>query len=360
MRFNTEKPYNKLPEILPNEKYWHLLSIYEQANKANRALAELKGRLSAIPNPKIFINTLSLQEARNSSSIENIFTTNDKLFRAFTANSKADPHTKEVLRYGKALADAFDVIKQNRKFSVKLIEKIYRNIKDKEDGIRDSLVYIGNGHKKTYTPPCCRNIIVKKLNNWISVANSKSDKIDPLIKMAILHYQFEAIHPFEDGNGRAGRVVNVLLLFAYGLLDDPVLYLSKYINEHKSEYYRLLLEVTKSENWEKWLLYMLRAVEETSKYTLKKVLNIMELFEETKEKMQKDAYEIYRFELLEILFSQVYCKYSILIESGIVSSRNTASKYLNKLEEIGILEREKIGKEFVFKNIALYELLKEG
>ena len=201
---------------------------------------------------------------------------------------------------------------------------------------------------------------MKKLNNWISVANSKSDKIDPLIKMAILHYQFEAIHPFEDGNGRAGRVVNVLLLFAYGLLDDPVLYLSKYINEHKSEYYRLLLEVTKSKNWEKWLLYMLRAVEETSKYTLKKVLNIMELFEETKEKMQKDAYEIYRFELLEILFSQVYCKYSILIESGIVSSRNTASKYLNKLEEIGILEREKIGKEFVFKNIALYELLKEG
>jgi Fic family protein len=338
MKFNPDKPYNELPDILPDERYWRLLSIYEQVNKANKAMAELKGRLSAIPNPDIFINTLSLQEAKDSSSIENVFTTNDKLFKAFTLDSTADPHTKEVLRYGKALVDGFGVIKSGKKFSVELIELIYRNIKEENDGIRD--------------------VILDKLNNWISVANSKSDEIDPLIKMAILHYQFEAIHPFKDGNGRTGRVVNVLLLLAYDLLDNPVLYLSKYINEHKNDYYRLLIGVTENNNWEEWILFMLKAVEETSKYTIDKVFTIIELFNNIKEKMQREAPEIYSFELLESLFTQVYCKYAFLVEKGI-ASRNTASKYLNRLVEIGILEKEKVGNEFIFKNKGLYEILKK-
>ena len=358
MKFDADKPYNQLPEILPDERYWHLLSVYEQANKANRALAELKGRLSAIPNPKIFINTLSLQEAKDSSSIENIFTTNDKLFKAFTADSGADPHTKEVLRYGKALMATFGVIKSGNEFSVELIERIYKKIKDEKDGIRDLFVYIGNDYRRIYTPPCCRDVILDKLDNWISVANLKSDEIDPLIKMAILHYQFEAIHPFKDGNGRTGRVINVLLLSAYDLLDDPVLYLSKYINEHKNHYYRLLLGVTEDNNWEEWLLFMLKAVEETSKYTLDKVFTIIELFNDTKEKMQGEAPKIYSFELLETLFMQVYCKYAFLVERGI-ASRNTASKYLNRLVEIGILEKEKVGNELIFKNKGLYEILKK-
>ncbi len=359
MNFDPYKPYNELPDILPDKKYYRLLSIYEQANKANRALAELKGRLSAIPNPKIFINTLSLQEAKDSSSIENVFTTNDKLFKAFTVDSTADPHTKEVLRYGKALVDAFGLIKSGSKFSVELIERIYRNIKAGKDGIRGFPVYIGNDYMKNYTPPCCKDVILEKLDNWILIANSKSDEIDPLIKMAILHYQFEAIHPFRDGNGRTGRVINVLLLSAYDILDEPVLYLSKYINEHKNDYYRLLMGVTKNKNWEELIIFMLKAVEETSKHTLNKVLSIMELFEETKEKIRKEAPEIYSFELLEILFTQVYCKYVFLVEKGI-ASRNTASKYLNRLEEVGVLEREKVGKEFVFKNRGLYEILKKG
>ncbi len=359
MKFNPDKPYNELPDILPDKKYYRLLIIYEQANKANKALAELKGRLSAIPNPKIFINTLSLQEAKDSSSIENVFTTNDKLFKAFTVDSAADPQTKEVLRYGKALVDAFGLIKSGSKFSVELIERIYRNIKAEKDGIRGFPVYIGNDYMKIYTPPCCRDVILEKFDNWILVANSKSDEIDPLIKMAILHYQFEAIHPFRDGNGRTGRVINVLLLSAYGLLDDPVLHLSKYIDEHKNDYYRLLRNVTRNKNWEEWILFILKAVEETSKHTLNKVLSIMELFEETKEKIRKKAPEIYSFELLEILFTQVYCKYAFLVKKGIVS-RNTASKYLNRLEEIGVLEKEKAGKEFVFKNRELYEILRQG
>jgi len=358
MKFNPDKPYNELPDILPDEKYWRLLSIYEQVNKANRAMAELKGRLSAIPNPDIFINTLSLQEAKDSSSIENVLTTNDKLFKAFTLDSTADPHTKEVLRYGKALVDGFRVIKSGKKFSVELIEITYRNIKKENDGIRDFPVYIENDYRRIYTPPCCRDVILDKLNNWISVANSKSDEIDPLIKMAILHYQFEAIHPFKDGNGRTGRVINVLLLSAYGLLDDPVLYLSKYINEHKSDYYRLLMGVTENNHWEDWILFILKAVEKTSKYTLGKIFNIIELFNDTKEKIQGEAPEIYSFELLETLFTQVYCKYSFLIEKGI-ASRNTASKYLNRLVEIGILEKEKVKSEFIFKNKGLYEILKK-
>ncbi|GCC10011.1 adenosine monophosphate-protein transferase SoFic [archaeon] len=358
MNFDTDKPYNELPDILPDETYYHLLCIYEQANKANRALAELKGRLSAIPNPKIFINTLSLQEAKDSSSIENVFTTNDKLFKAFTVDSAADSHTREVLRYGKALVDGFRVIKSGSKFSVELIERIYRNIKDEKDRIRGFPVYIGTDYMKIYTPPCCKDVILGKLDNWISVANSKSDEVDPLIKMAILHYQFEAIHPFRDGNGRTGRVINVLLLSAYDLLDEPVLYLSKYINENKNEYYRLLLDVTKSRKWEEWILFMLKAVEDTSKHTLKKVLSIIELFEETKEKVQREAREVYSFELMEILFSQVYCKYAFLVDNGI-ASRNTANKYLNRLVDIGILEKEKVGKEFIFKNKGLYEILKK-
>ncbi len=359
MNFDIDKPYNELPDILPDKKNYRLLSIYEQANKANRALAELKGRLSAIPNPKIFINTLSLQEAKDSSSIENVFTTNDKLFKAFTVDSAADPQTKEVLRYGKALVDVFGLIKSGSKFSVELIERIYRNIKAENDGIRSFPVYIGNDYMKIYTPPCCKDVILEKLDNWILIANSKSDEIDPLIKMAILHYQFEAIHPFRDGNGRTGRVINVLLLSAYDLLDEPVLYLSKYINENKSEYYRLLLDVTKSRKWEKWILFILKAVEKTSKHTLNKVLSIIKLFDDIKERMQREVPEVYSFELLDILFTQVYCKYAFLVEKGIVS-RNTASKYLNRLKEIGILEKEKAGNEFVFKNKGLYDILKEG
>lgn len=358
MKFDANKPYNQLPEILPDERYWRLLTIYEQANKANRALAELKGRLSAIPNPKIFINTLSLQEAKDSSSIENVLTTNDKLFKAFTVETEADPHTKEVLRYGKSLVDAFGVIKSEKEFSIELIEKIYRNIKDENDGIRDFPVYIGNEYRIVYTPPCSKNVILNKLNNWLKVANSKSDEIDPLIKIAILHYQFEAIHPFKDGNGRTGRVINVLLLSEYDLLDDPVLYLSKYINEHKNNYYQLLLGVTEKNNWEEWILFMLKAVEETSKYTLNKIFTILELFNNTKNKIQSEAPEIYSYELLETLFTQVYCKYAFLVEKGI-ASRNTASKYLNKLTKIGILEKEKVGNEFIFKNKELYEIFKK-
>jgi len=356
MAFNPNEPHNELPPLFPEEKYWKTIQVFEWSVKANRALAELKGRLSAIPNPQVFINTLALQEAKDSSAIENIFTTNDKMFKAFTS-SISDPQTKEVLRYGKVLADAFEQVNKKPDFSIELIEKIYRGIKDEKDGIRESRVRVGNSFQTLYTPPAGKDILFKMLVNWLEYANNRHD-IEPLIKMAVLHYQFEAIHPFKDGNGRAGRILNVLFLSVNKLLDEPVLYLSRYINEFRSEYYRLLLNVTENQDWQSWIVYMLKAVENTAKYTLDKVLAIIKLMEHTKNKIQKEAHDIYTFELVELLFMQVYAKYAFLEERKI-ASRNTASKYLNKLVEIGILEKEKIGNEFIFKNIALYDLFRD-
>ena len=357
MPFNPKEPYNDLPLLFPDEEHWKTIEILEQTNKANKALAELKGRLSAIPNPQIFINSLSLQEAKDSSSIENIFTTSDKLFKAFTSEDISDSQTKEVLRYGKALINAFSSIKSGTPFSIAMIEDIYRNIKDDTDGIRDSRVFIGNSFTTVYTPPCCKDVLINKLNNWLEFANGQHN-IDSLIKLAVLHYQFESIHPFKDGNGRTGRVLNVLFLSSENLLDEPVLYLSKYINEFKDDYYRLLREVTENNVWKDWILYMLKAIEETAKLTLDKLLSIIELLENTREKIDRDIPDIYSYELVEVLFTQVYSKYAFLEERKI-ASRNTASKYLNKLVDAGILEKEKVGNEFIFKNIALYNLIKE-
>ena len=357
MKYDPRKPYNDLPLLFPAEKYWKKIEIFEQLNKANKKLAELKGRLSSIPNLKIFINTLSLQEAKDSSSIENIFTTTDKLFKAFTASTEGDPHTKEVLRYGKALTNAFESIKGGDSFSVDLIESIYRIIKNKKDGIRDKEVYIGNEYTKVYTPPCCEDIILNKLKNWLTIANQKN-KIDPLIKMAVLHYQFEAIHPFIDGNGRVGRILNILYLSAQNLLDEPILYHSGYINNNKNEYYKLLENVTVKNEWGPWIIYMLKSIELTARNTLNKVKAIIELFDKTKRIIKNEIPSIYSYELVEILFTQVYCKYSFLMERGI-ASRNTARKYMNKLIENGFVEKEKIGNEFIFKNIGLYNLIKQ-
>ncbi|NOR44224.1 MAG: Fic family protein, partial [Candidatus Delongbacteria bacterium] len=200
-------------------------------------------------------------------------------------------------------------------------------------------------------------ILTKKLENWVDFANN-DDGIDPLIKMAILHYQFEAIHPFFDGNGRTGRVMNALFISKRDLLDEPILYLSKYINEYKNDYYRLLREVTEKGNWNEWILFMLKAVKETAIYTLKKVNGIYDLYQSTKEKVKTEAKTIYSYELIEMLFSQPYCKIGFLVDAKI-ASRNTASKYLNTLEELGILAKEQSGSEILYLNKGLYKLLSE-
>lgn len=355
--FNSEKPYNELPLLFPDENQWKNIALLEQLNKSNKILAELKGRISNIPNPNIFISTLTLQEAKESSEIENVLTTNDKLFKAFTTNKVDDNATKEVLFYGLAISKSVDKLRINKKLDMNLIIDIYRDIKQENDGIRDKEVFLANRYGKIYTPPCCFDIISKKLNNWLDRAN-EINNLDPLIKIAMLHYQFEAIHPFKDGNGRTGRVLNALLLIKYDLIQEPVLYLSKFINENKNEYYKLLKEVTENKNWSNWILFFLKTIEDSATELIVKINDIINLFNETKDIIKQNAPKIYSFELVEVLFIQVYCKYSTLEENGI-ASRNTASKYLNTLTDLGILEKIKSGNELIYKNIKLFELLKD-
>ena len=355
MAFNREKPYNELPLLLPDKKVWETLDVYKKLAEARAALAELKGRLPIIPNPLMLINTLVLQEAKDSSTIENIFTTNDALYKAFSSNLNTDPSTKEVLRYREALWNAFSKMNKPTDYSEKLAVEIFKTITEKKEEIRRVQVYIGSSNHIVYTPPSPGNILKEKLNNWFDIAlNDKS--VDPLIKMAMLHYQFEAIHPFSDGNGRTGRILNVLYLCKEKLIDLPVIYLSKFILDNKNNYYKFLREVTEDGKWESWILFMLDAVRSTASFTLDKVNAIYEDYISVIEKVRTQAPEIYTHELIEVIFNQPYCKIAILEEKKI-ASRNTASKYLRRLEELGILASEVVGRETLYKNILLFNIL---
>ena len=355
MAFNREKPYNDLPLLLPDKKGWETLEVYKKLADARASLAELKGRLPIIPNPLMLINTLVLQEAKDSSTIENIFTTNDDLYKAFSSNLNTDPSTKEVLRYREALWDAFSKMKKPSDYSEKLAVEIFKTITDKKEEIRKVQVYIGSSNHVVYTPPSPGNILKEKLNNWFDIA-LKDKSVDPLIKMTMLHYQFEAIHPFSDGNGRTGRILNVLYLCNEKLIDLPVIYLSKFILDNKNNYYKFLREVTEDGKWESWILFMLDAVRSTASFTLDKVNAIYEDYISVIEKVRTQAPEIYTHELIEVIFNQPYCKIAILEEKKI-ASRNTASKYLRRLEELGILASEIVGRETLYKNILLLNIL---
>jgi Fic family protein len=351
-----DRPYNDLPLLLPPKDKIENGNIFKKLIEARSALAELKGRLPVIPNPLMLINTLVLQEAKDSSTIENIFTTNDKLYKAFSSNrTKTDLATKEVLRYREALWKAFPKLDVPNNFSIELAIDIFKTITLRDDGIRIDQVKIVSNTTTVYTPPEPGNILIEKLNNWFNIAlNDKS--IDPLIKMAVLHYQFEAIHPFDDGNGRTGRILNVLYLCHEKLLDLPVLYLSRYILDNKNEYYKLLKEVTESNIWENWIMLILEAVKQTSILTLNKVNAIFDCYNKTIEKVKIEASNIYSHELIDVIFSQPYCRISNL-ETEKIASRNTASKYLKKLEEIGVLASVTNGREIIYKNISLFDIL---
>lgn len=356
MRNNPHKPYNELPLLLPKREEIEKISIYKKLPEARAALAELKGRMPIIPDPLMLINTLILQEARDSSIIENINTDEDKLFRAFSSGKKnIDSATKEVLRYRDAMWTAFQELDRIEKLDFSLIENIFRMITQKDEYIREIQVYVGNKFNVTYTPPQPGKTLQKKLDNFVNFFNNDNN-YDSLIMMAIFHYQFEAIHPFSDGNGRTGRILNVLYLTKKGLLDLPILYISKFILEYKNEYYRSLREVTEHGNWEQLILFMLEAVKNTAYFTLNKVNAIYELFDETLEKVRARASDIYSYELVNTLFAHLYTKIGILVENN-VASRNTASKYLNRLCDLGILESKKEGKENLYLNKKLFEIL---
>jgi len=356
MSFSRNKPYNDLPLLLPDRSVWESINVYKKLAEARAALAELKGRLPIIPNPLMLINTLVLQEAKDSSTIENIFTTNDALYKAFSSPASGpDSATKEVLRYREALWNAFTKMKRPSDFSEKMAVEIFKTITEKKESLRNVQVYVGSTAQVVYTPPQPGNILSKKIKNWFDTA-LKENTVDPLIKMTMLHYQFEAIHPFTDGNGRAGRILNVLYMCKEKLIDLPVIYISKYILEYKNDYYKFLKEVTENGNWENWTLYMLEAVNQTATITLKKVNAIYESYIAAIEKVKTKAPDIYSRELIEVIYNQPYCKIAILEEKKI-ASRNTASKYLRKLEELGLFKSEIVGRETLYRNLPLYQIL---
>jgi len=359
MNFDPQKPFNELP-LLPPKAEIETRTILKKAISAGRALAELKGLGENIPNQAILVNSIILQEAKASSEIENVITTHDALFRAFSAKtSQIDPATKEVLRYREALWEGFSSLKDRPFLATNLFIQIVQTIRANKAGIRNTpgtkVANAATG-EVVFTPPEGEDIIRNKLKNLEAYIHAK-DEVDPLIKLALIHYQFEAIHPFTDGNGRTGRILNILFLTHLNLLDLPVLYLSKYIIEQKSDYYLLLRGVTKHQAWESWILYMLDAIEETALYTRDKILAIRNLLAETIEfTKEKLSSRVYSKDLIELLFHQPYTKAQFLVDAGIVK-RQAAADYLKRLERLGVLTVQKVGKENLYLNAKLYEIL---
>lgn len=357
--FDRSIPYNELP-LLPPKKNIETTKILRKVITTGRALAELKGIGETIPNQVMLLNTIVLQEARSSSEIENIVTTSDALFRAFAAKTNnIDPATKEVLRYREAMWEGFNSLNRKPILATNLFIKIFQTIKETQAGIRKTTgTKIANSAtgETIFTPPEGEEIIRRKLKNLEDYIHEEKG-VDPLIKSAVIHYQFEAIHPFSDGNGRTGRIINILFLTLNGLLDLPVLYLSKFIIEKKTDYYKRLRDVTEKDEWESWILYMLDAIETTSIDTKDKIARIRNLLEETIELAKRELPQrVYSKELIELLFHQPYTKGQFLVDAGI-AKRQTAAQYLNALEKIGVLKKQKLGKENLFLNVKLYELL---
>jgi len=358
--YDRALPYNELP-LLPPLQDIETKAVLRKAITANKALAKLNGIDKILPNPTILVNTITLQEAKSSSLIENIVTTNDELFRASVSeNWNKNPHTKEVLRYKTALWQGFSGLKENRTLNLDFLLEVYNLIMQIPSGIRTSsgtkIKAIETGNV-IYTPPESEKVIRKKLTNLFEFIDNEADGIDPLIKMAVIHYQFEAIHPFYDGNGRTGRILNVLYLVSKNLLDQPVLYLSKYIIENKADYYFNIKRVTEAHDWERWILFVLEGIEQTAANTVALTQQIMQLFNETLEKVKNETKIKFPKELIEILFEQPYCRNSYIVKRGI-ASRNSVGNYLNILTEIGILSRIENWKEALFLNIKLYDLLR--
>ncbi len=357
--YNNEKPYNDLPPLPPKAEL-ETKAILKNAIDANRALSELKGTANTIPNQSILISTLPMQEARSSSEIENVITTNDKLYEAMASSANNyDPQTKEVLRYREALWEGYNQLREREILTTNLFIRIYQIIKETNAGIRVTPgTKISNSKGEViYTPPEGENIIREKLANLENFIHAK-DELDDLIKLALIHYQFESIHPFTDGNGRTGRIINVLYLILKQRLDLPILYLSKFIIENKNQYYELLRGVTEKNNWEEWVVYILSAVTETAKYTSGKILQMKELFDNTVEEAKiKLPARVYSKELIELIFSQPYCKTEFVVNAAI-AKRQTAAEYLRELEKAGFLKSRKVGKEVLYLNTDLFDIIK--
>ena len=356
-KFNRNIPYNSLP-ILPPTTNLETTKVLRKTIDASRALAKLNGMLTNLPNPTLFLDTIHLQEAKASSEIENIITTNDDLYRSLVADKKFDnPATKEVISYKEALWNGLQQIETRPFISTNLCVEIVQSIIKNTAGIRTTP---GTALKNTkgetiYTPPTGEAVIREKMDNLETFINGE-DAIDPLIKMALMHYQFEAIHPFSDGNGRTGRILLLLYLKLEKLLDTPAIYLSEYIIKNKTDYYTKLRKVTENNDWEGWILYILEMVEYTANKGLERLKNVTLLMEQMTTEIKETIPKVYTKELVEILFRLPYTKRQFLIDAKLGSPK-TVGKYLMELEKSGFLISEKVGKEKLYLNHKLVAVL---
>lgn len=356
MTWQPDQPYNHLP-LLPPATEFENVTVLKACIPARAALAELKKAGELLPNQELLINLLPLLEAQGSSEIENIVTTTDKLFQYSQEDSQADPMTKEALRYRTALRQGFEELKR-RPLCTNTALEICSTIKSVQMDVRKvpgtTLSNQASG-EIIYTPPVGEQVIRTLLSDWEAFLHA-DDSIDPLIKMAIAHYQFEAIHPFTDGNGRTGRVLNILFLIEQELLSLPILYLSRYIVQNKQDYYRLLLDVTRNQNWQDWIVFMLKTVETSADWTTRKIEAVRELIEQTTECVRNRLPQIYSHELIQVIFEQPYCRIQNLVQQDI-AKRQTASVYLKQLSDIGVLYEIQAGKEKLFVHPKLIQLL---
>jgi Fic family protein len=345
---------------LPLQQDVETRKVLKKLASAHRALAELKGIVSSIPNENILINTLGLQEAKDSSAIENIITTHDDIFKAqLNLDGFKSLNAKEVQNYISALKKGFALISKNKILTNNDIIGIQAELEKNNAGFRKvpgTALKNATTGEIVYMPPQDYITILDLMTNLEQYINDENmSGFDPLVKMAIIHYQFESIHPFYDGNGRTGRIINVLYLVMNDLLDLPILYLSRYIIEHKSAYYNLLQEVRETDNWENWLLFMLDGIERIAKETILLIGKIRELMHEYKNVLRNN-YKFYSQELLNNLFKHPYTKIEF-VENDLGVSRITASKYLNLLANDKLLKKEKLGTGNYYVNEELIKIL---
>lgn len=355
--FDPRQPYNDLPPLPPAQEL-ETRPVLKACVEARAALAELKELGAALPDQAVLINTIPLLEAQASSEIENIVTTRDALFRhAQDRDDAVDPATKEALRYRSALYDGFQSLTERPLCSATAVQ-VCRTIKDAALDVRctpGTTIANGATGDVIYTPPEGEAHLRALLANWERFLH-EAEELDPLVRMAVGHYQFEAIHPFTDGNGRTGRILNLLYLVEQKLLEIPVLYLSGYIIRHKADYYRLLLAVTRDGAWEEWLKFMLGAVAETAHWTAAKIRAIRNLQEHTTEHVRRSLPNIYSRELVDVIFAQPYCRIGNVVTAGI-AKRQTASVYLKQLSAAGVLTETKIGRDKLFVHRKFLRLL---
>lgn len=358
MNWNAETPYNDLPILPPDLERIETRSVLKACISARAAIAELKTAGELIPDQGLLINILPMLEAKDSSRIENIVTTSDQLSQYADRADGADPATKEALRYRTALYDGYTHL-EDYPLCTNTAVAICTKLRAVQTDIRKTpgTVLRDQNNNVVYTPPVGEDSIRELLANWERFIHGDDD-LDPLVKMAIAHYQFECIHPFPDGNGRTGRILNILYLIQSELLSLPILYLSRFILERRDDYYTLLRRVTEEGDWESWILFMLEAVESTSRWTTDKISIVRALMAETTEYVREKLPKIYTHELVQALFAQPYCRIDNLVERG-VAKRQTASTYLKQLVEIGVLEEMSVGREKLYINTRLLQELNQ-